>query len=277
MGNYAFLNDQYSDLSSTFSLLSTQYFEFISAYADLEQSHIQLQSDYYSLNSSYDIFTDEYTAYQQNYEQLRENVNLHAISLNSALITPDDQDITEKVEEITGGWSNSSNWDEYWGDIKELYNWVHDNIEYRYDGLYPLLPSNPSSSFIQYENMFQFPNQTLSLGKGDCDDKAILLCSMIRSYNNKQYAVECMEVQRHLLCYIPVAGDNICILDPTMGYYTNTGVPSYSITQKEVESETNNYLSWSGTQQVYRAFSDYLEPETFSNTQEFIDWFKDRV
>ncbi len=125
----------------------------------------------------------------------------------------------------------------------------------------------------------QFPNQTLDLGRGDCDDMAILLCSMIYCYSNMENEVECIAITQHMAVYIPVAGDEICILDPSGHYYTNTGFPLYEITSKDISNEVHDWLDYWSYKIEYPnvdwIFSEYIW-EAFWDTDIFISWLYDR-
>jgi hypothetical protein len=175
---------------------------------------------------------------------------------------------------------NTLDWNEYWADVKAMYDWVVANIAYRTDGYYPILPDDPRNDLTLWDDMWQTPAQTLTLGEGDCEDMSILLCSMILNYNDNQYWVECVVITGHTAVYLPVVGDEICILDPAGQYYTRDIF--YGITQKDIETEVDSWLNqwdiWAPGDAPHKVdwiFSYYIWIE-FSNTNEFIDWFYGR-
>lgn len=280
--NYTSLLENFNTLNVSYSLLQEKYSQLEVQYAQLNSSHEGLQTSYNDLFATYAELNDIFNDYMHAYQRIVSMVNLH-VSHPSVeeknLITPDDPAVESKVFQITGGWSNPEDWDEFWEDVEKMYDWVVDHIEYRYDGLYPILPDDPQGSVTQYGEMWQFPNQTLDLTRGDCDDMAILLTSMIYCYSNKSTWVECIVITSHVAVYIPVEEDKICILDPTGDYYTNMGYPYYSITSKDIRSEVNAWLdNWSGTitdPTVEWIFSQYIW-EDFENTNEFISWLYER-
>jgi len=196
-------------------------------------------------------------------------------------ITSNDSSVQQVTNQITGGWSNQSDLNEYWTDIEALYNWVVDNIAYRSDGLFPLLPSSLSGEVDYITEMWQFPNETLSLEKGDCEDMAILLCSMIRCYSQQHHA-ECIWITSadagHAAVQIPVSGGKIVILDPAGNYYTSDILDN--LVSKNIATEINNWLNYWKPQmgndvRVYRVFSDYMD-QTFASTAEYISWMNSR-
>lgn len=215
-----------------------------------------------------------YNSYVDSYEEIQESINLrssHPTKEEKNMITPDDPDVQSIVLSVTGGWSDHNDWNEYWDDCKKLYDWIVDNIEYRSDGFYPILPSHPSGYMQQYEEMWQFPNETLSLEQGDCEDMAILLTSLLSCYNEGQYAVYAIVVSGHVGVFFPVANDKICILDPAMQYYTSSGYPSYRLSSDDIRDEANYWIDTYDLERVEWVFSTKLWKE-FSTTLEFTDW-----
>lgn len=65
-------------------------------------------------------------------------------------------------------------------DWIEIRDWIGNNIEYEYD--------DETHGVSEY---WQLPRETLSLGKGDCEDFSILLCSLYRAvgWNNDEVYV----------------------------------------------------------------------------------------
>ena len=280
--NHQTLTESYNKLLLDFDNLTEDYSQLQLSYQQLNTTYHDLQREHEHLENTYQTLNTAYNSYRAAYRQLASLLNLHVDHPSQdekLLITPEDQAVESKVEEITGGWSNPSDWNEYWSDVKKMYDWVRNNIQYRYDGLYPVLPEDPSQPVEHYDEMWQFPNQTLDLRKGDCDDMAILLCSMIYSYGNMEVDVECIVITQHIAVYIPVAEDEICILDPSGNYYTNTGFPFYEITSKDISYEVHHWLDyWSdsiGYPKVDWIFSAYIW-EAFSDTEQFINWLYDR-
>jgi|GEM_PF-776981 peptidoglycan hydrolase CwlO-like protein len=247
----------------------------------------KLNSQIKSLQSEIDSLKAQMSAslqaYMDAYQRLRDKVNQRWNHMNvEPFITPQDQAVRNIVYSITGGWSNPSDWNEYWRDVKAMYSWVVDNIEYRYDGLYPILPYNPSEALGFANEMWQFPNETLSLRKGDCEDMAILLCSMIRCYNNMKYRVECIAIESstsgHVAVQMPVAGYELIILDPAGKYYSHDIWGN--IASNDINVEINSWLNYwkpqmGGDVHVTRVFSDYID-KTFTSTSEYLAWMYSR-
>jgi predicted transglutaminase-like cysteine proteinase len=89
---------------------------------------------------------------------------LAALDLQSGrlYVTPDDPLVLAALDNIT-----TSNLAPDW---MELRDWVAKNVEYVSD--------NETHGVVEY---WQFPNETLTLGTGDCEDFSILLCSLLRA------------------------------------------------------------------------------------------------
>ncbi|MCW4034295.1 MAG: transglutaminase-like cysteine peptidase [Candidatus Bathyarchaeota archaeon] len=87
-----------------------------------------------------------------------------AFNLQSAklYITPDDPMVLEALANITTN--------PVIPDWIEIRDWVSKNVEYAYD--------EDVHGVTEY---WQFANETLTLGTGDCEDFSILLCSLLRA------------------------------------------------------------------------------------------------
>lgn len=286
--DYNNLTANYNSLQFDLNNLTLDYNNLVSNYSDLQSDYNNLQSDYNDLVSDYDLLSfeygllqedydvlqEDYDSYVNAYEELRESVNLrclHPTEQEKTLITPDDPDVQNLVLSVTGGWSDPSDWNEFWDDYKKLYDWVVDNIEYRNDGFYPILPSYVSGDVQQYREMWQLPSETLDCREGDCEDMAILLASLLYCYNRKEYAVYCIVVTGHMGVCFPVKDDKICILDPAMHYYTSSGFPFYDLSSDDIEDEINYWINTYDLDRVKRVFSATLWKE-FTTTEEFINW-----
>jgi hypothetical protein len=281
--DYGSLQSSYSGLQASHSSLQTNYNSLQSSYDSLDASYDSLQSSYGSLQTSYNVLQSSFDSYYSDYANLRDLINQRVLHLDIMdFVTPDDPDVNSIVLSITGGWSNPSNWDEYWSDVKKMYDWVVNNVDYRSDGLYPVLPSTPSGD-VEYEmEMWQFPSETLDLRQGDCEDMAILLTSMMLSYNDGAYSVECIWITgslgAHAAVQFPVTGDELTILDPAGHYYTQDGYGN--IDSKGISTEINNWLNYwrpslGSDVRVYRVFSSYMD-RSFASTSEYTTWMYNR-
>lgn len=225
----------------------------------------------------------KYDALNSSYNQLRHRINQRSQHYDaSKFITPNNPSVEQTVTQITGGWSASSNRNEFWNDVKAMYDWVIAYIKYQPDGLFPTLSTELSGDVQYNDEMWQFPNETLSLRRGDCEDMAILLCSMILRYTGENYWTECITLEgsksAHMGVQILVVEDKLTILDPAGRYYTSDG--GRALVSKSVSTEINKWLNhWkSGLgSDVYvsEVFANYLD-ETFSTTSKYISWMSSR-
>ena len=277
--NYATLQESYADLETQFNQLQAEYDSLSENYETLEQNYDTLESIYTSLENEYNHYV---SAYQDLRDKINQRLGLRFSLMLESFITPEDSSISQIVYSITGGWSDPSDWNEFWDDLKAMYMWIRNNVDYRYDGLSPELPYDPSGSVDYHKEMWQFANETLSLKNGDCEDQAILLCSMIRCYNNMEYWVECIGITSstsgHLAVQIPVAEDKLVIFDPAGDYYSQDIWGNIAF--NDITTEINNWLDYWKPQMgndvyVSLVFSDYIE-ETFASTSEYINWMYSR-
>ena len=281
--NYTNLETRYGLLELNYTTLEESYNSLQLNYTSLEEDYNTLEAQYNSLQTLYENLQAEYDRYVAAYLELRSKISERWNQQNiEPFITPLDLFVNATVFNITGGWSNTSGWNEYWDDAKTMYDWVVDNIEYRSDGLFPILPGDPSGETYYWSEMWQFPNETLDLGKGDCEDMAILLCSMIRCYTNMQYQAECIGIRSstagHLAVQVPVSDNELVIFDPAGKYYSSDWLGD--IVFNDISTEINNWLDyWKPVmgEDVYvdLVFSDYIH-ETFTSTSEYITWMYSR-
>jgi len=191
------------------------------------------------------------------------------------LVTPNDSIVKDLTTSIAGTFSQD--WNEVWKDSRTLYSWVRDNITYNYDTPIPILPLTPDGTIFWHDEYWRTPRETIEAGVGDCEDQALLLASMILSYNNEAYKTWLIGIRNehggHLAVAIPVVGGNLVILDPTGYYYTSSF--GYIDTSKSISQATNDWLQhWS--YQMPDAYVDMVFStsfyEYFDSTSEFIAW-----
>jgi peptidoglycan hydrolase CwlO-like protein len=243
----------------------------------LEDTNVQLGSTREQL----EIAQNTQAQMLSQYSALKSQVDLRFeyIQHSQEFITPDNAIVAAKAWEIAGNFSQDNN--EMWRDFKSLYQWVVDNIDYAKDSYSPILPLELGEELAWSQDFWRTPEETLNDEAGDCEDMANLLASLILSYDQQQYGVWGVIVHNqytgHAAVAIPVAGDNLVILDPAGNYYSGsqTGwIQSYDIT-----TAISDWLSYWSTDmpgaEVDFVFSDDFNRE-FSSTQEFIDWAKER-
>ncbi len=218
------------------------------------------------------------------YTSLREQVNVRSgltVEDRQSFITPSSSLVSSKVLEVTGGYSENAS--EYWRDFELLYRWVVNNISYSYDSYLPLFPESMSGGLQWRQDYWRKPEETIGDETGDCEDMAVLLASMLKSYNEGRYAVWVLgisssppEAKGHLAVAFPVQGGRLTILDPAGNYYT--GYPYWSLASDSVSVAVNSWLSYLQSKmpnaKITEVFSENVYEE-FSSTAEFIAWAQD--
>jgi hypothetical protein len=272
--NYASLEEDYSTLEESYRKLGGDY-------AYLKTQYDDLSLRYERLNSEYSLALEEKESIEAWYSSLRKDVNVRQGfgEDKEAFITPSDAEVKRIVLETTGGWSNPSDWNEFWSDLKRLYDWVVDNVAYSYDPPSPVLPDIEGELYWRDE-CYRFPNETIRQKYGDCEDQAILLASAILSYSNEKYSiwvVEWVSISSsvgHVAVAIPVEGGKLTILDPTGRFYTSNTVGK--VGSKDARLAVGEWLDyWRGQgypdARINVAFSKNLYRE-FASNEEFIQW-----
>jgi len=248
------------------------------------QSNMSTRARITSLNSEMTSLQTTFDDYVKNYQNLRTLINGRAIHPNAtSFITPLDFEVESIVNQNTGGWSNTSDSNEFWVDIKELYMWVVANIEYRSDGLSPNLPIDPGNSLRYFEDMWQFANETINLKKGDCEDQAILLCSMIRCYAKGLIGTHCVWISSstssHFGVQITEGGNILVIFDPVGNYYSKNF--RGFVVSNDVTKEINNWLDYSkpiigSDVYVSGVFCEEFDVR-FVSTSQYIVWIENNI
>jgi len=279
--SYRILYDEYNVTKNNLSRLLDDYEGLKHMYSDLFRDYTSLLEEYSILRRSYEslkarLSTGVFESFVRDYLKLIDEVNIHAIHPkreDSLLITPYDDRVRSLMLQVTGGWSGYFDLNEISMEVKSLFDWVKGNVRYRSDGLYPLLPSDPSFPPIYVSDMWQYPNQTLTVREGDCDDQAILLASMLSAYFRGKVRVECIIVTDHMAVYIPFEGGRIMILDPATGYYTGSpSMPSFVDVRMEVYRWISRLEDMFGKRiDVKWVFSDRIL-KLFYSTESFIEW-----
>lgn len=222
------------------------------------------------------------------YQQLKDQFSLRLGGRPCALITPDDPLVNQKVQEITGDWSNTSDLTEFWIDLEKMLSWVRLYVKYNDDTYFPKLPSALGENVEYINDVWLFPNETLSFEQGDCEDKATLFCSMILSYErqNPIFQVECIHVRvidkvhksfiGHLVVQISY-NHEVAILDPTGWYSTSEFTGKYMV---NISEEIYRYFkidvrARGENPHIYRVFSNTLLKH-FTSTDEYIQWMEIR-
>ncbi len=250
----------------------------------LEYENQNLKKQIENDQSLIEYYQSQYTSQNEAYNDLRTQVNMYVLHPNEEdkeFITPFDPAVFLQVQEITGGWSSQSDIEKFWRDVKRMYEWVIDNIPHRSDGLYPLLPADIKSNVFLLKDMWQFPNQTLELKEGDCEDQSLLLCSMIQSYGSI-FPCECICIKSssssHAAVEILVPGHKLVILDPAGIYYSqdSEGNISFRSVNDEISIWLNHWkLSMGEDIHVDRVLSEIID-KSFMSTDEYISWMNSR-
>lgn len=114
-----------------------------------QNENVHLRNANQNLTNENALVRSDYDAYVEAYQNIRKQINFHshpyATEDVKQFVTPTDSAVVTVVTQITGGWSSPNDWNEFWSDVKKLYDWVKSNVTYAKDQLYPYLPDNPLS------------------------------------------------------------------------------------------------------------------------------------
>jgi hypothetical protein len=274
------LASQYSTLQSSYESLQRQYSALTASYNTLSSSYTTLQSERNSL-------AQKITTMNTNFASLVATIELRTLagSNSTQFITIDDPTIRSLVYQVTGGYDGSNA--DFWNDLGNLQGWVVQHISYTYDTYTPVITGSLEYGLsVSWRNDFwRFPTETVNDGHGDCEDMAILLTTMVRSYFKYYvgtlYNAYAMELTGpgpgHVAVVIPVAGGKIVILDPAGKFITGLELfVTRWIIARPAADAMNDYFSYWSAQgytftRVYAVFNESVY-RTFSTLSEFITW-----
>ncbi len=178
-------------LADNESLLDTTQTQLVDTEAKLGTTKAQLDVTKTQLDMTATQLETEKNKNSQMFNQyasLKEQVNVRLGDTpedKQSFITSSNSLVSAKVLEITGGYSGDIS--EYWRDCERLYRWVVSNISYSYDSYMPVLPESMSGGLIWQQDYWRMPEETIEDEVGDCEDMALLLASMLLSYNEGEY------------------------------------------------------------------------------------------
>ena len=274
-------------LTDTKTLLDTTKAQLVDTEAQLSTSKVQLDATKNQLamtTAQLETAENENSQMESQYSDLRKQINVRlgwTPQDKQNFLTPNNSSVSAKVQEIAGGYSENVN--ERWRDYERLYRWVVNNISYSYDSYMPVLPQTLSGKVIWSKDYWRMPEETLGDETGDCEDMAVLLASMLRSYNEPKYRVWVLIVNSsvpedaaHAAVAFPVADGNLAILDPAGNYYT--GYQYGSLRSESASVAVSRWLSHWATEmpgaEIVEAFSENSHNQ-FSGTDEFLTWLKE--
>lgn len=193
-------------------------------------------------------------------------------------VTPDDPSVQATARAVVYGNINPVRDEDLRFYLRLLFDWVSVNIRVRPDSLYPILPPAPGGPISFVSEVWQFPNETLALRSGDCEDAAVLLLSMVRFYAPRLKAA-CIIVEGdrggHMAVVVSKGSGMIAVLDP--GLYYCTKDEAGKVAFKPLAYEVTNWLRLVEQRiglgaKVTMLFNDGVA-ETFRSTNEFIAFF----
>lgn len=210
------------------------------------------------------------------YANLRRQIDLRVGTGQAGryFITPDDPEISAKVQEIAGGYSD----EELWKDYARLFQWTVKNIEYSLDNPTPLLPESVGGTLEWRGDFWRTPAETMRDGTGDCEDMSLMLASMLLNYNQGRFPVWIVGARNLTKAHIAVAilseNNQLSIFDPAGRYWTPFSTIG-GFGSQDVPLAVDHWLTHLGKEipdaQIYVAFSGDFYQE-FSSTKEFVDW-----
>lgn len=239
----------------------------------------QLNAQLNAIKLEMDGLKAEQNRILSSYADMRKQVNIRlGFGRDSEyFITPDDPEVSAIVQEVTGGYSETNFWKHY----TRLFQWIMSNVEYSLDSPTPILPESINGALNWRKDFWRMPVDTIEDKRGDCEDMAVLLASMLLNYNQRRFPTWVVgartsgpEPKAHVAVAIPFQNNQLAIFDTASHYYTpfsNVG----GFGSQDLPLAVDHWLTHLARQMpdayIYIAFSEDFYQE-FSSTEEFIDW-----
>jgi len=247
--------------------------ELRSETAYLRNRYDSLSQSHNTLSSKYDGLKSEITSLYAWLSDISNATKLRVGMRPMELVTPSDTAVAETVSRCTGGWANASDWQEYWTDLMKMYEWVKANIGYSYDTPTLVISDKMYSSWL--DDYWKYPRETLMDGHGDCEDQALLLCSMIRNYNHGEYDAWVVLANGHAAVMLPTRDGKLTILDPAESFFTRT--TWWQLTDKPARDALQEWGDHCKVTipslTVLKIFNEKFE-RSFSENDDFLSWFQ---
>jgi len=283
--NYKELKDEYESLmeeknssvsywQTKYNSLQSQYDSLQNKYNSLNSSYNALQNSYNNLQSQYDSLQNSYNNIQNQYNDYKDMVDMRTPSGSEKceFITPDDDSVKTKTASVLGSGFDG---DLSTGDIDKINDWVYSHIDYNHDVYIG------EKGKIGKE-CWQYPNETLKLGYGDCEDQSLLVVSMCLAEEKVEW-LYCAEVEltkgsekiNHVCIFINAQDDKMAIVDPTLKNDDWLNPGGWVSTEARYEpSALDDYRKAIGADSiVVKCVFNQNIYKAFSGNNEFYNWF----
>ena len=238
----------YENLLEAYNVLRTNYTRIVNEYKRLQVKYCKVVNELESLKRKVSLLNsnilDAYIVLNSTLSRFIREINIRwrIGRYTREFIRPNDPIVDMLVEDVVGHKFNVTT---LYDDLYKMYEYVSEEIVSVRDPPYPRIsyvkyykPENSTSKLIagftwtiDYD-MTQYPSETYRRRAGDCEDKSILLLSMIENYldgNLKAYMICVYSVEAHCGVIVVVGDGKVYILDPTMHYISDRNVESFSV------------------------------------------------
>lgn len=234
----------------------TEYGSILLDYLNLEDDYNSLQLDYNQKATEYNNLKSRYDTLEENDKSFREEVCVRFGYDDDCqeFITPNDLSVMRATANVL---KHSSDGHCSLSDMIAINKWVATNIEY-----------NSDTYILDVRNSYQYPQETLELKRGDCEDHAVLMVSMCKAEGDSA-PIWCAylditqtdgSIVGHVCVFVDV-GDKLYIFEPTGHWHSSIALP-----------EPQALAEYGGNRVVKKIFNENTYHE-FNNNQEFFNYF----
>jgi len=275
-------DENYAEIFNDFTALEDEHEETLGDLLELQADYDSLWENYRNNQAAYDSLEADMSSLEEEYQDHRDNYLAIVGEINARaglgaykgrMITPEDTAVVSATLDVTITTSDGKSDLVKWNDFRSLYEWVKENIDYTYDSPHPFL-SEDASVFPQWASeTYRYPTETLIEGRGDDEDQAVLLASMLQAYDGDSvfWVIRASSDTSMRSAAMMVGGGRTTLLDPESGYYTGKEIGS--LLEHPAEYSIPNWFNdWGETNMRITCVFNMDTCVEFDSTQEFYDW-----
>ena len=268
LGEFTIIENKYEDTSEELLELQGDYDSLWDNYRDNQAAYDSLEADKSGLEM-------EYQEHRDNYLSIVGEINARAGlgALKGRMITPEDAAVVSTTLDITITMADGKPEMLKWNEIRSLYDWVEANIAYTYDSPHPVLSEDASVSPQWLSETYRYPNETLAEGRGDDEDQAVLLTSLLQAYDGDTgyWVIRASSDTSKRSAAMMVGGGRTTLLDPESGYYTGKEIGG--LLEHPAEYTVPNWFNdWGEANMRVTSVFNMDTCVEFDSTQQFYDW-----
>lgn len=218
-GEYDAIKEEYGALAVKNQELESRYLEQEARYLELNASYIGLEREYRELKGNYTALGEKFS----NIESKLEAMSLRVLISGEALKIVLNQSRIKEVDDVVYRELRFSPGSSPSTKAVKIFEWIILNTQYVSDQYHPYYWDESIDYAWEY---LQPVNETLGLGRGDCEDLAVLAYAMLRPVLTEGEELYLVILENAWIRHVAVlykSGGLFLIVDPA-GNYVSDGM-----------------------------------------------------